>query len=412
MKTRTRKFDFSNSEGQMLSGRLELPLGVPKAYAIFAHCFTCSKNVAAATRISRALSAKGIATLRFDFTGLGNSEGDFANTNFSSNTQDLISAYEALSQEYKSPSLLIGHSLGGAAALSVATKTLPHLKAVVTIGAPSDINHVTHLFEGSKEDIEQKGEAVVQLAGREFKIKKQFLEDIRENKILDDLHKVKKAFLIFHSPTDEIVDVEHADHIFGAVNHPKSFISLEKSDHMVSKPRDSEYIAETIATWVKKYIPLADHKDEVLDGTVVVQSIDGFKFAQEVATTTNEIVMDEPVKVGGDDLGFNPYQALLASLGGCTAMTVQMYAERKGIPLTKVKVTLSHNKMYFDDCQTCDEKPQRLDHILKHIEVQGKMTEEQERRIYEIAEMCPVNKTLKSEIVIETTTPLDKGAEL
>lgn len=410
MRTRTRKFDFTNAEGHTLSGRLELPLGVPKAYAIFAHCFTCSKNVAAATRISRALSAKGIATLRFDFTGLGNSDGDFANTNFSSNTQDLMAAYEALSQEYHAPSILVGHSLGGAAVLSLATKNLPDLKAVVTIGAPSDVRHVVHLFEDNLEEIEHQGQAKVQLAGRSFTIKKQFLEDISEKRLLEDLHKVNKSFLVFHGPDDETVELSHGHRIFETLNHPKSFVALDKTDHLVSKPQDSEYIAECIAHWVRKYIPLGTSKDEVEEGTVVVESIDGFKFAQGVSTTTNEMIMDEPAKLGGDDLGLNPYQTLLASLGGCTAMTVQMYAERKGIPLTKVKVSLTHNKMYFDDCKTCDEKPQKLDHITKHIEIKGTMTPEQEKRIYEIAEMCPVNKTLKSEIVIESSTPLDQGA--
>jgi putative redox protein len=247
------KFDFLNAQGENLSGRFELPKGEIKATALFAHCFTCSKNVAAASSISKFLTASGIGVLRFDFTGLGQSEGDFSNTNFSSNVDDLVSACGAISKSYQSPKLLIGHSLGGAAVLKAAMR-LPMVKAVVTIGAPSDVHHVANLFSDEMDVINSIGEASVRLAGRDFKIKKQFIEDIKESKILNDLENLKKALLVMHAPLDDTVSIEHAANIFKASKHPKSFVSLDTADHLLSDRREAEYAASVIGSWVSRYV--------------------------------------------------------------------------------------------------------------------------------------------------------------
>lgn len=396
------KFDFKNKNGEVLAGRLELPAQKPRAFAIFAHCFTCHKNVTAASRISKNLGALGIAVLRFDFTGLGNSDGDFSNTNFSSNVADLVSAFEAIKREFKTPQILIGHSLGGAAVLKAAP-LLEDIKAVVTIGAPSDTAHVSHLFESEIPKIEAEGEAKVRLVGREFKIKKQFIEDISEQNILDSLSKTKKAFLIFHSPLDETVAIDHAAKIYKSLKHPKSFITLDTADHLVSAVDDAQYIADSISTWVKKYLP---HEEERTDfkGQVLVELRKNFKYTSDIYSQNHHLVADEPKKVKGDDLGMNPYELLLSSLGACTTMTMKMYADRKGYVLDDLRVELTHKKIHVQDCEDCDELGKMLDHIEKKIIIKGDITTEQKERMLEIADKCPVNKTLLSEVRIQKVT--------
>jgi len=252
VKVTRKKVTFTNSENLRLDGMLESP-EQPKAYALFAHCFTCSKTSVAASRIGRELALRGVAVLRFDFTGLGSSEGDFANTNFSSNIEDLVAAARFLETEYKAPAILIGHSLGGAAVLACADQ-VPSAKAVVTVGAPSDPAHVAHLFEAHREEIEDCGCALVKLSGREFTIKQQFLEDIQEQKLDEKIRKLKRALLIMHSPIDDTVEIEEAAHIYQNAMHPKSFVSLDQADHLITRKEDAEYVAETIGAWVSRYI--------------------------------------------------------------------------------------------------------------------------------------------------------------
>jgi putative redox protein len=390
----SRRFDFKNENGETLSGKLELPASKPRAYAIYAHCFTCSKNILAATRVSKTLSALGIAVLRFDFTGLGNSEGDFANTNFSSNVQDLKAAYNAISEQFEQPQIMIGHSLGGAAVLKVAP-TLDSIKAVVTIGAPSSVDHVTHLFDEKKDEIEKDGIAKVNLAGREFTIKKQFIDDLNEQDILTNLKSSKKAYLIMHSPIDDTVSVDHAAKIYGALKHPKSYISLDQADHLLMNPKDAEYAARTISTWVERYLPEIEEKGESINAEIVVRSRPGFKFTNDIYSKKHQIIGDEPKKYKGDDLGMNPYELLLSSLGACTSMTMKMYAERKGYDLQDIKVELNHKKEIIDEVPT--------DHITKKIVIEGNLTDEEREKIIKIAEKCPVNRTLKSNIILEST---------
>lgn len=389
------KHDFLNEMGQVLSGRLELPFGEPKAIAVFAHCFTCSKNIKAATTISRALAAEGIGVLRFDFTGLGNSEGDFENTNFSSNVSDLVSAVRSLELNYLSPSILIGHSFGGAAVLKAATR-LENIKAVVTIGAPSCASHVKHLFSESLELIRTQKKAEVDLYGRKFTLSQEFVNDLTEAEVLKDVASLKNAFLIMHSPTDSTVSVEHAAKIFHAAKHPKSFVSLDDIDHLISKEKDATYVSQVISAWVKRYIQLDDHAPlSPVYENLVVHAQSGYKFLNKINVGSHQLFIDEPTEVGGNNLGMTPYQYILAALGGCTSMTMKLYAAHKGVEYEDIQVELVHSKI--------DKNGTKVDHILKKINVTGKnLTDEQKQRLHEIAEKCPVNRTLKSEVIIES----------
>ncbi len=395
------KFDFPNNRGEMLSGRLELPATTPRAYALFAHCFTCSKDFIAANVIARTLAEMGIGVLRFDFTGLGNSQGDFSNTNFSSNIEDLISACSHLSKEYDAPQLLIGHSLGGAAVLKAAAR-MDSVRAVVTIAAPSDVRHLSRLLEDDLETIEKEGQAKVSVAGRRFTIKKQFLDDIGNTEILDCLKGFRKALLVMHAPHDNSVSIDHAANIFQAAKHPKSFVTLDTADHLLSKRSDARYAARVCAAWADRYISAAADNEDVADNMVRVRSRKDARFTQDIYTADHHLVADEPRSVKGDNLGLNPYEFLLAGLGACTSMTMKMYAERKDIPLEEVTVDLQHEKIHAEDCEQCETREGKVDKITKTIKIKGDCSEDQERRLLEIAEKCPVNRTLKSEIVIES----------
>jgi putative redox protein len=397
------KITFPNQDGTELAGRLELPSSRPKSFALFAHCFTCSKDVIAANVISKALTNHGIGVLRFDFTGLGNSQGDFSNTNFSSNVDDLLAACAFLGKEYQHPELLIGHSLGGAAVLKAATK-LESVKAVATIGAPSSVGHVSHLLQSNLSQIEKEGQADVDLAGRKFTIKKQFIDDINDVDLLEGVKTFKKALLVLHSPIDNTVGIENASAIFTAAMHPKSFVTLDNADHLLMKREDAAYAAEVIGAWVNRYVSKEqDETFSIQEGTVLVKSRLDSKFTHDIYTEKHHIVADEPPSVKGDDLGMNPYELLLSSLGACTAMTLKMYANHKGLQLDEVAVKLRHEKVHAEDCNDCETKTGKVDVIHKNITVKGPLTPEQKQRLYEIAEKCPVNRTLMSEIKIVPT---------
>ena len=396
------KITFPGSQGHMLAARLETPLSEPRAYALFAHCFTCSKDIFAASRIAGELAEQGIAVLRFDFTGLGNSEGDFANTNFSSNVDDLVAAADFLAEKYQAPKILIGHSLGGAAVLAAAPR-IPSSVAVATIGAPCDPGHVAHLFEGVKEQIESEGEAEVNLGGRHFKIQKHFLEDIAESRLDDIIGHLKKALLIFHAPRDEIVGIDNAAHIFVAAKHPKSFVSLDDADHLLSHRRDSRYVAALISAWALRYIgdEQAEPNLKGVEGSVVVAENGVGRFSQTVSVNNHhQMFADEPVSYGGDDSGPSPYDFLLAGLGACTSMTLRMYAERKEIPLEHVTVNLKHDKIHAEDCAECQTTTGKVDRIEREIEIVGDIDDATRQRLLEIADKCPVHRTLHSEVQV------------
>ncbi len=403
------KLSFPNQRGELLAGLLEMPETEPKQFAIFAHCFTCSKDIATASRITRGLAEQGIAILRFDFTGLGNSDGDFANSNFSSNLQDLIQASNYLEEHYSSPTMLIGHSLGGAAVLAAA-HFVSSVKAIVTISAPATAAHVEHLFDSARDTILEKDEAVVNLAGRQFTIKKQFLMDITKHNSADHIAKLGKALLIFHSPIDETVSIDEAAKIYSSAKHPKSFVSLDKADHLLSNKNDSEYVSKVIANWVGRYLKLEQAISEKSSGTAptvsqgeVVITEQDKKFTRKIYTEKHQLIADEPMSFGGADLGPNPYEFLLSSLGTCTSMTIRMYANKKGLNLENIEVRLSHSRIHAEDCDSCESTEGYVDKIEKRIKLEGKLTDQEKQILVEIGGKCPVHKTLLNEIVISSS---------
>ena len=402
MTVTSEKLSFTGAGGEALAARFERPRGPTQAVALFAHCFTCTKDIFAASRIASGLAARGIAVLRFDFTGLGHSEGEFANTNFSSNVDDLVAAADHLRERGEAPKIVIGHSLGGAAVLAAAGR-IPEAVAVATIGAPADPGHVQHLFQDARPEIEAKGEAEVLLAGRPFTIKKQFLEDIEATRLEEAIGNLRKALLVFHGPRDATVGVENAGRIFAAAKHPKSFVSLDDADHLLSRHEDAAYVAEVLAGWAGRYLGVEEETPlKAAQGSVVVQETGEAKFTQRIAAGPHRLRADEPESVGGDDSGPGPYDLLLAGLGACTSMTLRLYAARKGWPLERVTVTLSHDKIHAEDCADCETKSGRLDRIERRLTVEGDLDDQQRAKLLEIADKCPVHRTLESEVLVTT----------
>ncbi|WKN31714.1 alpha/beta fold hydrolase [Porifericola rhodea] len=394
------KVQFKNKEGLQLAARLEKPANnTPKAYAIFAHCFTCSKNLTAIANISRALTQVGYAVLRFDFAGLGESEGDFADTNFTSNVSDLEAAADYLTKEYEAPKLLIGHSLGGTAVL-VASLNIKSAEAVVTIGSPAEPQHVTHLLTTDIDEIEKEGKAEVNIGGRSFMIKKQFLDDLEQVHKHHRIEEIKRPLLILHSPIDNVVSIDNAADIYKQAFHPKSFVSLDQADHLLSNKEDSMYVGNIIASWVSRYIKTQDVTPLKTDKHLVTRTKDSF--TTEIMTEQHSLIADEPQDAGGTDLGPSPYELLAASLGACTGMTLRMYADHKKWPLQEVRVHLKHEKIHAEDCKECEEDAKKIDHIERIIEIEGDLDQKQKERLLEIANKCPVHKTLNSPTKIIT----------
>jgi len=394
---------FENEAGKILTGVLDLPAGTPRAYALFAHCFTCSKNLKAASNIARAMGDTGIAVLRFDFTGLGQSEGEFADTNFSSNVSDLLAACRFLDAEYAAPAILLGHSLGGTAVLQAA-KDAPSAVAVATIGSPAQPAHVAALLKGALDELNQKGEAEVQLGGRPFKIRKQFLDDLDKHDLPAAIARLKKALLIMHAPLDDLVAIDNAGALFAAAKHPKSFVSLDDADHLLSREQDSLYAGRVLAAWASRYLPATSAGAALTaeDNHVVARTFAG-GFRTDITAGSHRLVADEPKSVGGTDHGPTPYDLLSAALATCTSMTLKMYAAHKQLALRSTTVDVSHDKVHANDCADCESTAGKIDEFRRVITLDGKLSDEQTSRLLEIADRCPVHRTLHGEIRVRTT---------
>ncbi len=400
MKTET--VTFTSARGQQLAGRLELPADRhPHQYAIFAHCFTCSKDLRAVRRISESLTAAGFGLLRFDFTGLGSSEGEFSDSDFGGNVEDLLAASAFMEEYFRAPALLVGHSLGGAACLAAAFE-LPEVRAVATLGAPASPEHVTHLFSQDLETIEAEGSAEVNIGGRPFTIRKQFLDNLTEHPLESRLGKLGKALLFLHSPQDTTVGITNAELLYKAARHPKSFISLDGADHLLSRSEDALYAGRVIAEWASRYLP-APKVPELKTEAEVIASLDGdAAFTTQMKLGNHRLTADEPERVGGNDFGPSPYQFVSAGLATCTAMTLQMYARRKNWDLQNVEVHTSHEKSHAADSEHSDDAGARIDTFRRQLRLTGNLDDAQKKRLMEIADRCPVHKTLHSPIQVLT----------
>jgi uncharacterized OsmC-like protein/alpha/beta superfamily hydrolase len=399
---RSERFDFTGAGGERLAGLLQLPAEEPAAYALFAHCFTCGKDVKAAAQLARSLAGLGIATLRFDFTGLGASGGEFARSTFTSNVADLVAAADALRRLHAAPKILIGHSLGGAAILAAAER-VPEAAAVATIAAPFDTRHALGLFQAALPELETEGRAEVTIGGRTFEVARDLVRDLAGQDQERRIKALGRALLVMHAPGDEVVGIENASQIFVAAHHPKSFVSLDTADHLLTRRDDAAYAARVLAAWASRYVgeqPLAAASEDL---GVTVEEIDRGRFQQRITAGRHSLIADEPEGVGGMDSGFGPYDLLLAALGACSAMTIRLYAERKSWPLDHVRVRLRHARIHATDCADCETKGDaHIDEIEKRIAVKGTLDAEQRARLIDIASRCPVHRTLQSEIKIRT----------
>ncbi len=399
----TQRIEFPGSQGEMLAGRLDTPETAPRAWALFAHCFTCSKDGKAAAYIARALAEAGFGVLRFDFTGLGGSGGDFANTHFSSNVGDLVAAADWLRRHHGPPALLVGHSLGGAAVLAAADR-VADCRALATLGAPFEPFHVTRQFAEGLKLVEEQGQATVQLAGRPFTIRREFVADLAGQAQASRIRELRRPLLVLHSPLDQVVSVDSARQIFEAARHPKSFVSLDGASHLLDNAADARYAAGVIAAWAQRYLPQATAVAEAAagDGSVHVVERGSGAFAVAISAGRHTWLGDEPASLGGDDLGPSPYDMLTAALGACTAMTLRMYARQKNWPLANVRVVLRHSKIHAADCDACETREGKIDRIERVIEIAGPLDDAQRQRLLEIADKCPVHRTLHSEVEVVT----------
>ena len=393
---------FDNEAGDTLAGIIDMPTGDPRAFALFAHCFTCSKNLRAATNISRSLTEAGFAVLRFDFTGLGQSDGEFADTSFSSNLADLLAATRFLDTEYEAPALLLGHSLGGTAVLQAAHR-IPSAVAVASIGSPADPGHVAKLLAPARDALQADGVAEVDLGGRPFTIRPQFLDDLETHPMPESLGQLRKAVMILHAPLDDTVELENASMLFAAAKHPKSFVSLDRADHLLSRDEDSRYAGSVIATWASRYLPQQDDDDAIhaAEGEVIARTeFPGFR--TDIQAGPHHLVADEPGSVGGSELGPTPYDLLAAALATCTTMTLGMYARHKKLDLRSATVAVTHDKIHASDCDDCESAAGKVDEFRRVLTLEGDLTEEQRQRMVEIADRCPVHRTLHGEVKVRT----------
>lgn len=396
-----RRIQFTNEAGHTLAGLIDAPAGSARAWALFAHCFTCSKNLKAATHIAEALNDAGIGVLRFDFTGLGQSEGEFAETSFSSNVTDLVDAAKWLESEHDAPAILLGHSLGGTAVLRAA-REIPSAVAVATIGSPAEPSHVKHLFGVSLDELEREGSAEVDIGGRPFRVKREFVEDLEKHDLLSEVGQLRRALLVMHAPLDAIVEIDNASSLFIAARHPKSFVSLDDADHLLSRQEDSRYAGAVLAAWASKYLPEPAGEDvSATPDEVAARTFTG-SFKTEIVSGPHRLLADEPASVGGTNLGPTPYDLLSAALASCTSMTLRMYAEHKGLDLESATVRVRHGKTHAADCEDCETEDGRIDEFRRELSFAGTLSDAERKRLVEIADRCPVHRTLHSEVKVRT----------
>lgn len=403
MAVKTESVNFIGALGEKLAARVDRMPGPVRGYALFAHCFTCSKDLAAARRIASGLAERGIAVLRFDFTGLGHSDGEFANTTFASNVDDLVAAADWMRQRLQAPCVLVGHSLGGAAVIAAAHR-IPEIKGVATIGAPADPAHVTHNLGAGIDKVLREGEAEVTIAGRSFRVRREFIDDLNQHDQEERIRTLKRDLLIFHAPLDQTVGIDNATTIFRAAKHPKSFVSLDKADHLLSRAADAAYVASVLAGWAERFLPSAAGDGlKTEDGTVMVADAGEGLFPQTVLMGPHRARADEPERVGGTDTGGTPYDFLAAALGACTNMTIKMYASRKGWQLDDLRCEVRHDKVHAEDCANCETTSGgKVDRFRRILTIRGPLDTEQRAKLLEIADKCPVHRTLHSEVAIET----------
>lgn len=402
MAVRTESVNFTGALGDTLAARIDRPAGPTRGFALFAHCFTCSKDLAAARRIAEGLAERGIAVLRFDFTGLGHSDGEFANTSFVSNIEDLVAAANWMRETLEAPTILIGHSLGGAAVLAAAER-IPEAKGVATIGAPADPSHVVHNFADRIAAIERDGEAEVTLAGRSFRIRKSFLDALQDHRLEATVGRLRRDLLLFHAPLDQTVGIDNAGRLFAAARHPKSFVSLDQADHLLTRPADAAYVAAVLSAWAERFLPIARPVDLAAEaGEVAVLDAGDGVFPQWVAAGPHRLRADEPVSVGGTDSGPAPYDLLLAALGACTNMTLKLYADRKGWRIDRLETRLRHDRIHAEDCAECETQEGMVDRIVRRITIEGPLDADQRASLASIADKCPVHRTLHGEINVVT----------
>lgn len=393
---------FPGTDGARLTARLDLPDGEPVATALFAHCFVCGGDDQPVARISRALTEQGLAVLRFDFTGLG-AEGGAERA--AVGLPDLVAAAGYLRQHHRAPAFLVGHSLGGSALLAAAAQ-IPEARAVATINAPSDPRRVKGLL-GESPRLEE-GIATATLGHRRFGMHGAMLDALQEEQLLAAVRELRKALLVFHAPFDEVVAIDNARTLYQAAMHPKSFLSLDTADHLISDRADAAYIAHVLAAWATRYLhgappaPLVGTEQHAPHRVAVQESGPG-RLAQRIHVGHHRLRADEPLKLGGKDTGPTPYDLLLAALGACTSMTLRLYADRKDWPLQDVRVDLRHTKIHAKDCETCDTQVGKVDRIERTVHLAGPLDDEQRARLLEIADRCPVHRTLESEVVVVTT---------
>ena len=392
---------FDNGDGLSLAGILDLPHGDPDGYALFAHCFTCSKNLKAANHLSRALTDANLAVLRFDFTGLGQSDGEFGATTFSSNVTDLVAAARYLEAEFAAPHLLVGHSLGGTAVLQAAAE-IPSAVAIATIGSPAEPAHVAHMFAQARDELRAKGEADVQLGGRSFRMRQTFLDDLERHRLPERVATLRKALLVMHAPLDDVVDIDNASRLFQHAKHPKSFLSLDNADHLLTREQDSRYAGAVLAAWARRFLPQPPERNLTGERDEVVARTRAGGFKTDLAVAGHAMLADEPTSYGGTDLGPTPYDYLSAALASCTSMTLRMYADHKNLDFESATVKVEHSKVHAKDCVDCATEAGKVDEFRRTITIDGNLNDAQRERMLEIADRCPVHKTLHAEVKIRT----------